>query len=372
MINRQRLVDSFINMVQIDSISFQENEFKDYLYGEFSRRQAQVKEDQAGEIVGGNSGNLVVKIAGDKQFKPLLFCAHMDTVEPGRGIKAVVENQRVIKSSGPTILGADNKSAIAVILEAVDVIIEQKIKHPPIEILFTVAEEKGLKGSQAADYSEFEAETAFVFDADGPPGTIIIQSPAQYNMEYLVWGKAAHAGAAPEKGINAIHVAAQAIAAMPTGRIDPETTCNFGTIEGGQARNIVPEFCRINGEARSLNRQKLEVLVEQLTRQFIDGVEKAGGRAEVNPSLLYKEVMLDPKSWVVRLASKAVENVSLVPILRSTGGGSDSSIIHNNGIACTNLGIGMADVHTSGEYIEIDNLVKVTEIVLALIAESMK
>ena len=372
MINRQRLIDSFMAMVQIDSLSFQEKEFKDYLQAEFNRRQVLVWEDRAGEVIGGNSGNLSVKIKGDPQYPPLLISAHMDTVEPGRGIKAVVENDEIIKSTGPTILGADDKAAIAAILEAVDVISEQDIDHPPIELLFTVAEEKGLKGSQAADYSEFDAKIAFVLDSDEVPGTIITRSPAQYDMEYLVWGRAAHAGAAPEKGINAIHIAAKAIAEMATGRIDSETTCNFGVISGGQARNAVPEYCRIYGEARSLNRQKLEDLVKQLTRQFIDGVEKAGGKAQVNSNLLYQEVILDSKSRSVQLAVEAVRSTGLEPELRSTGGGSDASIIHNSGIICNNLGIGMTDVHTTGEYIKIDDLVKVTEIVLALIKTSMQ
>lgn len=364
--DHKRLVERFIKMVGISSVSRNEKEFKEFLQGEFLSRGFEVEEDRAGEAVGGNAGNLFIRIPGTINMPPLLLAAHMDTVKPGEGIKAVIDGD-VIRSSGDTILGADDKAAIAVLMEVLDILLEEKRLYPPLEFLFTVAEEEGLKGAKNFDFGKVGARMAYVLDAGGDPGTIVISSPWHHEIEYVVYGKAAHAGMDPENGVNAIKAAALALGKMPCGRIDEETTCNFGLIEGGKARNIVADFCRIKGEARSLSRDKLEKLTEELKRVFLSEVEKAGARGEVVLQALYPGVKLDKESEVVKIAKEACLKIGIEPRFTGTGGGSDASIINGAGIPCANLGIGMCKVHTNEEYIKIEDLVTDVKLILSLI-----
>lgn len=366
MLDQKRLVANFVKMVGISSVSRREKEFKEFLQAEFSKRGFIVEEDNAGEIIGGNAGNLLVKIPGNLDMPPLLFSAHMDTVSPGEGIRAVIDGD-IIRSSGDTILGSDDKAAVAVLLEVADILTEEGLPYPPLEFLFTVAEEEGLKGAKNFDFSRVQARMAYVLDAGGEPGTIVTGSPWHHEIEYLVYGKAAHAGMDPENGINAIKAAARALAKMPCGRLDEETTCNFGLIEGGKARNIVADFCHIKGEARSLNQDKLTRLTEELKQVFLSEVEKEGARGEVRIQALYPGVKLAPDAEVVRIAARACEKIGIEPKFTGTGGGSDASIINGAGIPCANLGIGMCKVHTSEEYIRIGDLVTDVKLILSII-----
>ncbi len=368
MINQQRIIDNFIAMVEIPSVSGREGKMRDYLRAELASRGIQVQEDQAGDILNGESGNLWVKIPGTIEAETVLFAAHLDTVAPGEGIKAYIEDG-VIRSKGNTILGSDDKAAIAAIIEALDVLQENKIAHGPLELLFTVSEEQGLQGAKSFDFTRLDAAIAYALDAGGEPGTIIIQSPCQNELEYKVHGKAAHAGMNPENGINAIQAAAMALAKMPCGRIDQDTTCNLGIIEGGTARNIVADYCHIKGEARSLTRSGLDDITELLRDNFVNEVQKQGAQAEVDIKFLYPEIKLSQEDRVVKAAARAMESIGLLPRLISTGGGSDASIIHGQGIPCANLGIGMSNVHTCEEYIRVADLIKDAEVVLAIIRE---
>lgn len=368
MVNEKRLIDLFIKLVETSAESGAESKFRDLLIDLFNQRGLEAIEDNSSSIVGGDSGNLLVRIPGTINTTPLLFSAHMDTVSPGIGIKALVEDG-MIRSQGDTILGADDKAAIAALIEAFDILQENNLKYPPIELLFTVGEEQGLRGAKAFDYSKLKAKFGYVLDAGGDPGTIILGSPCQNEIEYKVYGKAAHAGINPEEGINAIKLASQAISKMPCGRIDDETTCNFGLIEGGKACNIVADYCVVKGEARSLSRAKLDKLTDELVNTFTTTVEALGGQAEVEVSFLYPEISLNKEDEVIKIAVKGVEKIGLEPILTNTGGGSDASIINGNGIACANLGIGMQKVHTNEEFIKVEDLVNDTKLVLAIIEE---
>ncbi|MBO8159176.1 M20/M25/M40 family metallo-hydrolase [Thermosyntropha sp.] len=371
MVKRERLIEKFVNLVSISSVSRNEKDFKEYLKKEFIKRGLNPEEDNAGEIIGGNAGNLFIQIPGTVDASPVLFAAHMDTVKPGEGIKAVVDGD-IIRSQGDTVLGADDKAAIAVLMEVYDILREENLLYPPLEFLFTVAEEEGLKGAKSFDFTRVKAKKAYVLDAGGSPGSIVIKSPWHNEIEYTVYGKAAHAGMDPENGINAIKAAGRALAKMPCGRIDEETTCNFGVIEGGKARNIVADICRIKGEARSLSKDKLDRLTHELKEIFVSEAEKEGARAEVKIESLYPGVNLDKESEVVKIAEKACLKIGLKPNLTGTGGGSDASIINGSGIPCVNLGIGMSKVHTAEEYIKIEDLIKDVELVLAIIEESIK
>ena len=369
MVNRNRLIEQFVKMVEISSVSGCEGRFKDYLKEALHQRGLRVVEDRAGEALGGDAGNLLATWPGSTGGSTLLFCAHMDTVQPGIDIKAVVDDT-CIKSAGETILGADDKAGIAALLEAIDCIQEQNLPHPDVEMLFTVGEDQGLQGSKFFDYRILQATMAFVLDGGGAPGDIIIQSPCQNEIEYVAYGKSSHAGINPEDGVNAIHLVSQALAVMPCGRVDEETTCNFGIIAGGTARNIVADVCRVKGESRSLQRSKLDTLTDKLVNTFREEVEKRGGRAEVQVTLLYPELKLDEDQPVVQTAVNAAKRAGLQPVLTGTGGGSDASIINGQGIPCVNLGIGMQQVHTTSEFILIDDLVKNAELVLEIIAQA--
>jgi tripeptide aminopeptidase len=372
MVNRERLIDNFIHMAEVGSVSREEGNFKDLLKKMFVQRGLEVYEDDAGTIVKGESGNLLVKIPGKVLAPALLLAAHMDTVVPGVGIKAQIGSDGVIRSNGNTILGSDDKAGIAAILEAWDVIVENQLDYPPLELLFTVCEEQGLLGAKNFDYSRLKARKGYVLDSGSTPGTIVTQSPCQNEIEYKVVGQAAHAGINPEDGINSIEVMAKALAVMPCGRIDSETTCNFGIIEGGMARNIVAPSCRLLGEARSLSRSKLDKLTADLCSIFKREVEKYGGKAQVDVVLLYPETTLKSDEEVIKLAVRASDNIGLPTKLISTGGGSDASIINSNNIPCANLGIGMSAVHTTEEYIKIDDLVNDARLVLSIIQEACK
>lgn len=370
-INEKRLIANFIKMVEIDSVSGKEGGFRDFLKNEFSLRGFDTYEDEAGQKMGTQSGNLLVKIPGTVEKSPVLFSAHMDTVIPGEGIKAFIDGE-AIRSSGQTILGSDDKAGIAAIMEAIDVLREEKLVFPPLELLFTVREEQGLLGAKHFNYELLKAKKGYALDAGGPPGVIITQSPCQNEIEYIVHGRAAHAGINPEDGKNAIQIMARALVCMPCGRIDSETTCNFGIIEGGKARNIVAETCRVKGEARSLKRQKLDKISEELKTTFQQEVEKNGGRAEINVEFLYPEANLDSREEVVQLAAKAAEIIGLQVELQGTGGGSDASIINGQNIRCANLGVGMSNVHTCDEYIRIVDLLDDAEWVLAIMLLAAK
>ena len=241
MINPDRLVNTFLDLVRIDSPSGQEA-----IIG----RELQARLTALGLAAGiDEHGNVIARLDGDG-VNWLLLSAHMDTVGQDTGIQPIIRDG-VISSDGTTILGGDDKSGVAAILETIAVLQEQRLSHPPLEVVITVGEEVGLLGAKLVDKSILRAKQGIVMDAGGPIGHIVISAPGQDSLQITVHGVAAHAGSEPEKGINAIRVAAEAIAAMPLGRIDFETTCNIGIIEGGTARNIVPDIVKITGEARS-------------------------------------------------------------------------------------------------------------------------
>lgn len=370
MVNKERIVASFIKMVEIASVSGKEGAFRNMLRGEITRLGWEAEEDGAGERLQGESGNLLVKIPGTIESPTLLLAVHMDTVVPGTDIRAVRGQDEIIRSAGQTILGADDKAGVAAIIEALEVLKEQGLTHPPLELLFTVSEEQGLLGAKHFDYSRLRAGMGYVLDSGGGPGTIVTRSPCQNEIEYRVTGRAAHAGINPEDGINAIKIMAQALAAMPCGRIDDETTCNFGIIEGGMARNIVAGNCQVKGEARSLQRSKLDQLTADLIDIFETEVIRNGGQPEVEVKLLYPETTLQADEEVVGLAIRAAARIGLRSELISTGGGSDASIINGNNIRCANLGIGMNAVHTTEEFIRVEDLVNDARLVVSIIEEA--
>jgi tripeptide aminopeptidase len=368
-VNQQRLVDEFLELVTIDSSPKDERLIADALLAKMKALGFTVTEDDAGEKIGGTAGNIIGVLEGQKDAPALLFCAHMDRVHPGLGIKPQIKDG-VITSDGTTILAADDVAGVVAILEAVRVIQEQKIPHGRLEILFTVAEEGGLFGAKSVDPSQFKAKAGYFMDALGPVGTIVTAAPAQKGLKATIHGKAAHAGVAPEEGISAILVAAQAITKMKLGRIDSETTSNIGIIKGGVATNIIPDLVELQGEARSRNNGKLDQQMDHMVEIIKATCAEHGVKTDITVDHSYSAFGLAEDDYVVSLAVKAAKALGLEPTIESTGGGSDANIINGYGIPSVVLGVGYTNVHTTSEAITIEQLVTAAKYVLSIITTS--
>jgi len=356
MINRDRLVSTFLEFVQIDSPSGQEEEIARCLMAALKSLDLLVVRDKTGNVIG--------RLAGEGQ--PILLSAHMDTVRPGRGVKPFIKDG-IVTSDGTTILGADDKSGVAVILEVLRVLVEQDLPHPPLEVALTVSEEKGLKGAKELDLTTLRAQEGIVLDSGGEIDTIVVSAPSQEKIRAVVHGKAAHAGVEPEKGINAIVVAAEAVAAMPLGRIDEETTANIGRIQGGTATNIVPNRAEIAGEARSHDERKLEAQVQAMTEALKKAASQHRATVEIDVKRSYSTFKLSEEDGIVRRAVAAARTLGLTPALVPSGGGSDANVFNAGGIATINISAGMAKVHTTEERIAVADMVKCAEFLLAIL-----
>jgi len=370
MINSQRLAQRFQSLVEIDSLSRQEKNVALELEKILVKMGATVCYDTAKEQVKGNCSNLVAKFKGTIDTEPIFLSGHMDTVGPGKNINVCFDDG-IFKSDGTTILGADDKSALAIILEVMDVILENKIDYPPVEIIFTVCEEIGLLGAKNFDYSLMDSKFGFILDSTDTEG-IVTKAPAANKITIKIHGKAAHAGAEPENGVNAIAVAAKAISELQLGRIDEETTCNFGIIKGGVATNIVPEFVEIHGEARSHDVEKLKKVTDSMVKafytaaqEFHDGSDLPGIEAVVENDFSNTNILEDHKA--IRLARKAADNLGITLASKTIGGGADANIFFSKGIVAGVLGTGMTDVHTLNESIAIRDMENSASLVLEIL-----
>lgn len=364
MINKRRLIKTFKKLVRIDSLSLCEGKVARYLQREL--RSIGIRSRQAGWVRVGEVGNIVAFVPGKKYVRPrLLLNAHIDTVSPGKNVKPV-KKKGYIRSFGQTILGADNKAGVAAILEILRTIKEKKLNHPPLKIIFTVAEEIGLLGAKALPEKVLNADYGLVLDG-GDINAVINKAPAQYNLTAKIFGRAAHAGIHPEEGINAIKVAGEAIARMKIGRIDKETTSNIGMIKGGKATNIVPEEVELSGEARSHNMKKLERQVEHMERTLLKASQKYRARLKLKVERMYKSFEIDKSSKVVLLVMRGMKAVGIKPVIKQTGGGSDANIFNEWGIPTVILGVGADRVHTQKERIRVEDLIKGTKMILNVI-----
>ena len=367
MVNEKRLVESFVELVKIDSISREEKNLADFLIEKLEDLGLEVIVDQAGEKAKSNCGNIIARFKGNiKEATPIMFSAHMDTVVPGKNINPLCDGEKIV-SDGKTILGADDKAAIAALLESLHIIKEKNISHGDIEIVFSICEEIGLKGAKNLDISELNAQMAFVLDAGGRVGKINTTAPSQNSLEIIIHGKSAHAGSNPEEGINAIQVAGFALSRMKLGRIDEETTTNIGVISGGNATNIVPDKVTLKGEVRSRKEEKLEKYTEKLKQIIEDTAQEFKAKAEVKINKEYHCYNLVPEDRVVKIAMKAVKDMGLQPLLCPSGGGSDANVFNKKGFPSVVLAIGMEKVHTLEEYILIKELKNTVKYILSII-----
>jgi len=373
MVNRDRLADTFRFLVEIDSVSKEEAVISKEIQKNLESMGAKIFIDNTGDRAGGNTGNLIARFEGTAVAPALLLNAHMDTVQPGRGVKPILKDG-IFTTDGTTILGADDKSAIAILLETIRILRENGLSFGPIELVFTICEEIGLQGAKHLDFSLITAKYGYALDATDTEG-IITRAPAANKVEFKVHGKDAHAGVAPEKGINAIFLASQAIAGLEIGRIDRETTCNIGIIEGGIATNIVPNLVTVKGEVRSHDEEKLMKITDRLVSGFktvLDNYKKATGEEEL-PRLEFQvesdfhRTHIPEDHPVVTLAREAAENLGRKMVTKTTGGGADANIFFEKGIITGVLGTGMRDMHTVRESIKLDDMVEVVELLVKII-----
>jgi tripeptide aminopeptidase len=361
LIDQDRLINTFLELVCIDSPSGHEQAIGRDLETRLKALDLAVTQDASGNLIARSSG-----VGEKKGGPPLLLSAHMDTVGTDTGIRPIIE-EGVIRSDGTTILGADDKSGVAIILEVIQALAEDDRAHPSLEVVITVSEETGLVGAKALDLGQLCAKEGIVLDAGGPIGTIVVSAPFQDKLFVTVHGRAAHAGAEPERGINAIRVAAEAIAAMPLGRIDEETTANVGVIHGGVATNIVPDKVELHCEARSRDETKLVAQMQAMRAALEEAAARHKTAVDLRQERSYDGFNLSLETPILKRAVAAIEALDLAPLLVPSGGGSDANILNRAGIATVNLSTGMAEVHTVSENISIEDMVQSAELLLRIV-----
>lgn len=375
MINQERIKNLLLELVQIDSHSRKEREVALRLKALCEEMGAEVEIDDAGEKVGGNTGNVIARFPGTiPGAAPIMMSAHMDTVVPGEGVKPIVEGD-IIRTDGTTVLGGDDKSGCAVIVETIRCLQEQNIPHVPIEAIFSICEEVGLLGAKNVDVSRIKSKYGIVFDSDDP-GFLFTKGPSANHLEFKVHGLESHAGVAPEEGISAIRIAAEAIANMKLFRIDDETTANIGVIHGGAATNIITNLVELKGEARSLNEDKLKAQCDHMVKCFEDAAAKyevtvegkttkAWVESEVNAEYFAMDV--PDSSHVVQLVVQAAARLGKEVKTLASGGGCDANIFNKRGIECANLGTGMRAIHTVNEWLDVKDMYASAEMTLEIL-----
>ncbi|MBB6730485.1 M20/M25/M40 family metallo-hydrolase [Cohnella zeiphila] len=373
MANRERILERFMELVRIDSETGNEARISDALKRSFSQFGLEVTEDDAAERTGHGAGNLFAWLpatAGHESVPALLLTSHMDTVTPGKGIKPRLDDDGYIRSDGTTILGSDDKAGIAAMLEALEMLSEQNVPHGPVQFVITIGEESGLVGSRAMDADRLRANIGFALDSNGEIGDIAVAAPTQAKVKMVIRGRSAHAGVNPEDGISAIQVASKAVSRMPLGRIDRETTANIGKFEGGGPTNIVCDYVKLDAEARSIVQEKLDRQLEAMKEALESAAGEYGGTSEFASEIVYPSFSFADDAEVVQLAKKALTSIGATPRTFVSGGGSDANVFNGKGVATVNLAVGYKDIHTTKERIKADDLVRVADLVVALIREA--
>jgi tripeptide aminopeptidase len=361
MINKRRLITTFKELVRIDSLSLREAKVAGYVRRELKR--IGIRSVQAGRPVGGDSGSLVAFLPG--RGPVILLNAHLDTVSPGRNIRPVEKNG-LIRAGGQTVLGADNKAGVAAILEILRTLKEKRLEHPPLQIIFTVAEEIGIVGAKALPANVLKADFGYALDG-GAVNKVLNAAPTQYNLTARIVGRAAHAGVHPEEGINAIRVASEAIAKMRLGRIDRETTANIGIIRGGKATNIIPDEVEIRGEARSHDPRKLRRQVAEMEKTLRAACRRHHAKLQLRVEKMYGSFAVGRESAVMKMAVAGLKRTKIKPVVKPSGGGSDANVFNARGVPTLVLGLGAHNLHTNRETLKIADFIKGTEMVLNIV-----
>nr|WP_321466381.1 M20/M25/M40 family metallo-hydrolase [uncultured Desulfobulbus sp.] len=376
-VNRERLAANFTELCEIDSPSRQERRMLERLRALFSELgAAEIIEDDSAPQTGSDCGNLIVRFNGSLDLAPIFFSCHMDTVQPAVGVK-VKRIGDLFTSAGETILGSDDKSGLAACVEALRLVREGNIPVRPLELVITTCEEIGLIGAKALDPALVRAREGYALDSTGF-AKVVTHAPALNRITITIQGVAAHAGLHPEWGVNALVLAGQALAKVPTGRIDEETTANFGTIQGGAASNIVPEKVVIEAEVRSHSMEKLAQVTEEIegifkaaVAQWSDPTGSAKGTpgVEIEVRQDFTAMQLNQEDPVLRRIAAAARSIGMELTYEKAGGGSDANIFNDHGLATAIVATGMTNVHSTNEQVELQDMVGLTQLLLALLTE---
>ena len=360
------LVDFFTELAAIPSPSGEERLVADRVVDYLRDLGLEPHEDDAGKRIDSTMGNVFARVAPSASGTPLFFCAHLDTVPPEGSIEPVVEDG-VVRNAAGTILGADNKAAVVAMLEATRRVLAENRPHAGIELLFTPKEEVGLVGAQAFDHTRLAARVGYVYDQAAPIGEVILGAPFNRGLTARFHGRAAHAGMVPEEGRSAIAAAARAVADLRLGRLDEITTANVGLVSGGTARNVVPEWCTLVGEARSHDEARLVEVVQEM----VDAIAFAASVSDCEVETVVAEgargYRFKRDDTPVRLAADALTRCGYEPTYALTGGGADANVFNARGLECVNLANGMTAIHTPDEHISVDDLEAMVEVTLALV-----
>ena len=365
MTNRDRLLILFEQLIAFDSPSYGEREICDFIKGRLADLGIAVCEDGTAKKIGGNCGNLYAYVDGALNLPPLLFCAHMDTVEPSRGKQMRIAADGTITSDGKTVLGADDCAGIAAILEALTAVAESGRPHRPVEILFTVAEEPYCVGIQQFDFSKLRSKEAYVFDLTGPVGGAAYQAPTILSFEAICTGRSSHAGFAPEKGIHAVKAAGAAVAQIPCGKIG-DTTVNIGTISGGTADNIVPDRCTLTGEIRSFSDKEAHAQFDEICNIMKGAAKDYGAAVAIQGTANCTAYRTNPVHSAVQRFESACSRLNLKVDLGKTFGGSDNNHLALHGINGIVVATAMNNCHSCAEYTTEQELVNAANLALAL------
>lgn len=366
MFSEEKILNRFMEYVKIGSETGNEREFYERLIEDLKEIGAEVTVDGAGESCGSNANNIYAKFKGNKDVEPLIFSCHMDTVKPGINIEPEIDGGR-IKSKGDTILGSDDKSGITALIEAMEIINSKKRNHGPVQMVFTISEEGGLKGSKNLNFDKLIGKRCYVLDSSGQVGKIIVQAPAQNKISAVITGKPAHAGIAPEKGVSAIMVGSEAIHNMELLRIDNETTANIGTFESIGETNIVSPIARIVGEIRSLDKKKIEKQTNLMENCLRNSAVEHGAEIDISIEKMYEPFCISENDDIVKYVKSKCETINIKPFTASTGGGSDANVYNSKGIKTLNLGCGVNNAHTKDEFISVRDLIDLTKLAYNLI-----
>ncbi len=356
MLNEKQIIKTFLDLVKIDSPSGHEKEVADFILNYCKKINVKAKED--------HYGNIIVNVHGEG--KPILLSAHIDTVEPGRGIKPEIKNG-VIKSVGDTILGADDKAGVVAIMEALKYLKENNIAHRTLEIVLTREEEIGVVGALNLNFKNIKSREGLVIDSSRPLGFITMSSPFIYLVDIEIIGKASHSGAFPEKGIHAIKIASQAISELKLGRIDSETTNNIGVINGGTAMNIIPEKVTLQGEARSLNLKSAKKQVEIFKETFKKYTKKHKAKLKFNARLVCTGYNYKKNDPIIKKIAETNKQTKIKSTYGISCGGSDANVFVENKIKMVDISYGGTNPHTTKETIKTSELIKLTEFVINFI-----
>lgn len=370
MINKDRLTSLFVELVSIDNPSKHEREMCDRLKKELDELNISYEEDNAGELIDGNCGNLYAYVDGDLDAKPIILSAHMDSVDPAVGKKAIVHPDGLITSAGDTVLGADDLSGVAAILEAVRAVKESGKPHRPFELLFDVGEEIYCQGIKKFDFSKLKSDEAYIFDLTESIGTAAVQAACIIAFEAHIKGKAAHAAFNPNSGIHAIKVASEAISRCNLGKVD-DTTINIGLISGGTATNVVPEECVIKGEARGFKNEYALDQIELVRKEIEKACKDNGAEFTFDIDILFSAVDTPRDGIIVKRFEKACKEHNLPVNLISTYGGSDNNYFVEENVNGLVIACGMSTVHSCKETSHVNDLENTAKIIESLLLTDM-